>query len=126
MRQASIDDLDDPVLDVSTARLDHQTFRMDGSVRLQDGLLLYERSPRHPPAWRLRSGWADFEVSLRIDHAIGFDIDDRAQVGALIVEAVEVKPHRVVLHGTIPCTISVDTSAPSQVMFTVADRPSGA
>lgn len=117
MRKASIDEIDEPVLQLGTARLDGQTFRMDGYVNLQGGRLLYEKPRRHSSSVRPSAGWAAFTLAMQIDYAVEYEIDDVAGVGVLIVESIEVEPDRIVLHGTVPCTVLVRTSTPSHAEF---------
>jgi hypothetical protein len=103
----------------SLAALDDATFDLTATEVVDAVLLLQGRVDEQDP----RLGTVRRDVTLTVPHAVDVVIDSVGGTGELVLERIDVTDTAVTLHGVIPCTVVVTTSAPSEVVLDVTATP---
>lgn len=121
--EVDFDQIDDPVFDTGSARVQGRTFILDGVVSLQGGRVMSDRRPKTAMSWFARLAWREHRVEARIENVINFRVDDEAGTGQLILEHIEHRDYEMLLSGVIPCLIRVALDSPSRLQLFVDEKP---
>lgn len=103
----------------SLATLDDATFDVT-AARVVDGLLLLRGSVEDHDT---SVGSARLPVTLTVPDATDVVVDSAGGTGELVLESFDVTSTSVTLRGVIPCTVTVTTTARSQVLLDVGLTP---
>lgn len=117
----TLDDVDDPVLDLRTSRLSVSVFEVDGWVDLQGGRLLYEaRDAAHRRvAWLRKDPWERVPFTVTITGAADFHVHDPERLGTIVLDSVTQRSDSVILRGVIPGEIHIARTESSAPVFTI-------
>ncbi|MFD7868894.1 hypothetical protein ACFV3I_00235 [Microbacterium sp. NPDC059771] len=121
MEIITLDDVDDPVLDLRTARISAGVFEVTGWVDLQGGRLLYEARKtggRKFPSFRGAS-WERFPFTVTITGATDFHVHDPEGLGTIVLDRVTQRPGSVILRGVIPGEIHIARTESSAPVLTI-------
>lgn len=121
VKTITLDDVDDPVLDLRTARIDADVFEVSGWVDLQGGRLLYEARKtggRKFPSFR-GARWERFPFTVTITGATDFHVHDPERLGTIVLDSVTQRSDSVILRGVIPGEIHIATADPSAPVLTI-------
>jgi len=124
-RRYSFEFIDDPELDISTARILDENFIIDGKIDRGQACGLYSVEfgggplARRKARRRFMKSTAELPVPIRlvVPCAHDFEIRDRAQIGITIPERFEYKRDRVEIIGLMECDITVWVRSSSAAYF---------
>lgn len=111
----SVDDVDDAVFALDSARIVDNVFLMDGELDWVQSLAYLDepvKSRRQIRALRREVGRRDLRrirtpITIVAEGARSFRIRDNSHVGVLILDNAELGPGLLTLNGVIPCAIDI-------------------
>ncbi|WP_435744016.1 hypothetical protein [Microbacterium sp. PMB16] len=124
--EVSIDEIDDPSLDLATARLVEERLVIDGYVDLWHGLLLSGVSVHGGTSRPRFRGWRRYPLRFEADGVRDYSIQDEAGLEELIIESIEQLPGAILVRGVIPATLRVLVRSPAsfRLRLSVPERES--
>ncbi len=131
-RKFSFDYIDDPELDISTARILNQKFIVDGTIDWAqayslDSVEVGGRAPESRRKRRRREAPTALSVPIRlvIPFAHSFDVRDRAKIGIIVPERFEYESDRVEIVGLMECDLTVWVTSSPDPYFELGPLGSG-
>lgn len=117
----TLDDVDDPVLDLRTARISVGVFEVTGWVDLQGGRLLYEarEAADRRVAWLRKDPWERVPFTVTITGAADFHVHDPERLGTIVLDSVTQRSDSVILRGVIPGEIHIARTESSAPVLTI-------
>ncbi|MHC9046104.1 hypothetical protein ACYX8G_16085 [Microbacterium saperdae] len=111
MIEVSLNEIDDPVFDLTQLAFQDGMFSLAGFVDLSEGRLLSGRRVVGTRENENRIGWIRHRLLFRAAGVESFEVDDKAGLGEIILDSIEARPGAIVLTGVIPCRIELRTAA---------------
>ncbi|MEV7766518.1 hypothetical protein [Microbacterium sp. NPDC086615] len=131
-RKFSFDYIDDPELEILTARIVNQKFIIDGKIDWAQAysLDLFQvggRAPERRRKRRPREAPTELSVPIRlvVPFAQSFDVQDRAKIGIIVPERFEYETDRVEIVGLMECDITVWVTSSPDPYFELGPLESG-
>lgn len=109
MIEVSMDEIDDPVFDLTHVAFERGLFSLEGYVDLSRGKLLSGRRIAALPEGAKKPAWVRHRLLFRASGVTSFEIEDEAGLGELILESIVAQPGIILLTGVVPCTIKLHT-----------------
>jgi len=131
-RKFSFDYIDDPELEISTARILNQKFIIDGKIDWAQAysLNLFQvggRAPKRRRKRRRREPPTELSVPIRlvVPSAQSFYVRDRAKIGIIVPERFVNETDKVEIVGLMECDLTVWVSSSPDPYFELGPLESG-
>lgn len=122
MEEVSIDDIDEPVLSLETAKVENARLTIHGYVDLQGGRLLYEEgsTARGLLDFLRPSSWVRVPLQLEVDRVDSFLVDNVEGLATLTIESILRRPGRLDIVGIFPGSITVLARFPESMRILIS------